>query len=141
MVGQNSTGLCQERAVVSHGIAPWNIKQYYPWEFGGRLRRRVRSRSESGQTVWRSKPQDQLIEDEDERLALTRLLRARTDRRQIKERRFARGRATASRRAAGQWRGEGFRGQVQGSDRCRDHCRDRSRMDRCLYRCRDRCRQ
>jgi hypothetical protein len=48
-------------------------------------------------------------DDEDERLALPRLLRARTDHRQFKERRFARGRAAASRRAAGQWRGEGFR--------------------------------
>jgi hypothetical protein len=40
---------------------------------------------------------------------------ARTDRRQFKERRFARGRAAASRRAAGQWRAEGFRFQEKGS--------------------------
>jgi hypothetical protein len=56
-------------------------------------------------------------EDEDERLALPRLLRARTDRRQFKGRRFARGRAAASspRRRPMEGRrvqGSGFRVQI-----------------------------
>ena len=43
-------------------------------------------------------------EDEDERLALPMASRC-PDHRQFMKRRFARGRAAASRRAAGEWRG------------------------------------
>jgi len=60
-------------------------------------------------------------DDEDERLALPRLLRARTDHRQFKERRFARGqRRPDAPQAKGEEKDSGF---SPASERCSDFSR------------------